>query len=80
MNFGIIIVIAIAGLWALGVFLGVIGGLSKPFTQNHAAMDSSSIKAQEQQTIEDTEAKRQKMMDDVKQKIQDMSQNVGHPP
>lgn len=74
MNIGIIIIIAFAGLWALGIFLGVISGISKPFSQVPAAMDSSGIKSQQQQTIEDTEAKRKKMMDDMKQKMQDMSQ------
>ena len=73
MNIGVIIVIAIAGIWALGIFLGVIGGLSKSFTHAPAAIDSSSVKLQEQQTIDDTEAKRQKMMDDMKQKMRDMS-------
>ena len=74
MNMGIIIVIAIAGLWALGVFLGVIGGLSKTFTHNSAAIDSSSVKSQEQKIIDDTEAKRQKLMDDMKQKREDAGQ------
>jgi hypothetical protein len=74
MNIGIIIVIAITGLWALGIFLGVIGGLSRAFTHIPAAIDSSSIKSQEQQTIDETEAKRQKLMDDMKQKIQDAGQ------
>ena len=74
MNFGIIILIAVAGLWALGIFLGAIGGLSKGFSHTPAAMDSSAIKAQEQKTIDDTEEKRQQMMDDMKQKIQDASQ------
>ncbi len=75
MNIGIIIVIAIAGLWALGIFLGFIGGLSKTFTPTPpAAINSSSIKSQERQTIEDTETKRQKLMDDMKQKIQDAGQ------
>ena len=71
---GIIILIAIAGFWALGIFLGLIGGLSKSFTHNPAAMDSSEIKTQEQKTIEDTEAKRKQMMDDMKQKMQDANQ------
>jgi hypothetical protein len=71
MNIGIIIVIAIAGVWALGIFLGLIGSLSKPFTHNSAVIDSSAVKSQEQQTIQDTEAKRKKMMDDIKQKIED---------
>ena len=74
MNMGIIIVIAIAGLWALGIFIGVIGGVSKTFTHTPAAFDSSSIKSQQKQTIEDTEARRQKLMDDMKQKIQDAQQ------
>ena len=67
----IIIIIAIAGLWALGIFFGLIGGLSKTFTHTPAALDSSAIKSREQQTIEDTEAKRQKLMDDMKQKMED---------
>ena len=74
MNIGIVILIAIAGLWVLGVFLGVIGGLSKPFTHNPQAIDSSEIKAQEQKTIEDTETKRKQLMEDMNQKMQDMSQ------
>jgi len=71
MNVGIIIIITIAGLWALGIFLGAIGGLSKTFTHAPAAMDSSSIKSQEQQTIQETEEKRQKLMGDIKQKMED---------
>ena len=74
MNFGIIIVIAIAALWAIGVFLGVIGGVSKAFTHSPAAMDSSAVKSQEQKSIEDTEERRQKLMDDMKQKIEDANQ------
>ncbi len=74
MNIGIIIVIAIAALWAVGIFLGVIGGLSKPFAHAPAGLDSSSIKSQEQQTIDDTKAKQQKLMDDMKQKMQDAGQ------
>jgi hypothetical protein len=72
---GIIIIIAVAGIWALGIFLGLIGGLSKTFTHAPAAMDSSSIKDQEQQTIEDTEEKQKKLMDDMKQKREDAGQN-----
>jgi len=71
MNFGFFILIAIAGLWALGIFLGAIGGLSKAFTHTPAAMDSSAIKSREEQSIQDTEEKRQKLMDDMKQKIED---------
>lgn len=71
MNMGIIIIIAIGGLWALGIFLGAIGGLSKAFTHTPAAMDSTLIKDQAQKTIDDTETKRKKMMDDMKQRIDD---------
>ena len=71
MNIGIIIIIAFAGIWALGIFFGLIGGLSKTFTHTPAAIDSSSIKSQEEQSIQDTEEKRQKMMDDIKQKMLD---------
>ena len=71
MNAGIIILIAIAGLWALGIFLGAIGGFSKTFSRIPAAMDSSSIKSQEEQTIQDTEEKRKRLMQDMKQKMED---------
>ena len=74
MNIGIIIFIAIAGLWALGIFLGLIGGLSKPFTNIPTAVDSSSIKSQGQQTAEQAKEAEQKLMEDIKQKIQDAKQ------
>ena len=74
MNMGIIIAIALAGLWALGIFFGLIGGLSKTFTHTPAAIDSSSIKSQEQQTTEQTKEKEQKLMDDIKQKMEDARQ------
>ena len=73
MNSGIILLIAIAAIWALGIFFGLIGGLSKTFTHAPTAMDSSTIKSQEQQTIQDTEEKRQKLMDDLKQKMEDQN-------
>ena len=72
MNLGIIIVVAVIGLWALGIFMGAIGGFTKSFKNNSPAIDSSSVKDQEQKSIDDTEAKRQKLMDDMKQKIDDM--------
>jgi hypothetical protein len=71
MNIGLIIIIAIAGIWALGLFFGAIGGLSKTFTHSPTVMDSSSLKTQEHQSIEDTKEKQQKLMDDMKQKMQD---------
>ena len=74
MNFGIIIIIAIAAIWALGVFLGLIGGVSKSFSNTPAAMDSSEIQHQAQQSIEDTEAKRKQMMENMKQKMEDAGQ------
>jgi hypothetical protein len=74
MNIGVIIVVAIAGLWALGIFLGVIGGFSKTFTHTPAGLDSSSIKSQAQESTEQTKEKEQKLMDDMKQKMQDAGQ------
>jgi hypothetical protein len=74
MNIGIMIVIAIAGLWGLGIFLGIIGGFSKTFTHVPASIDSSSIQSQEQQTTEQTKEKEQKLMDDMKQKREDARQ------
>ncbi len=73
MYMGIIIILAVAGLWAIGIFLGVIGGVSKTFTHAPAGMDSTSVKSQEQQIIDDTKDKQQKMMDDMKQKMEDSS-------
>ncbi len=74
MNMGIIIIIALTGLWALGIFLGIIGGLSKTFPHSSEGIDSSEIRSKEQKTIQDTEEKRQKLMDDMKQKMEDSSQ------
>ena len=68
---GIIIIVAIAGIWALGIFFGLIGGLSKTFTHTPSALDSSAIKSQEQQTIDDTQDKQKKLMDDMRQKMED---------
>ena len=74
MNIGIVIFIAIAGLWALGILLGFIGGLSKTSAHTPAAIDAASIQSQQHQTIEDTEEKRKKLMDDMKQKMEDEGQ------
>lgn len=71
MNIGIIILIAVLGLWALSIFLGVIAGSSKTFSKTAASLDSSSIKSKEEQIIQQTKEKQQKLMDDMKQKIQD---------
>lgn len=75
MNMGIIIIIAIAGLWALGIFFGAIGGLTKPFSNVPSGVDSSSTKTQEQQTIEDTQERQKAMMEDMKQKMRDAGHN-----
>ena len=75
MNMGIISVIAIAGIWVLGIFFGLIGGVSKTFTQPPSSgIDSSAVKSQEQQTIQETQEKQQKLMADMKQKMQDAGQ------
>jgi len=70
-----VLLIAVAGLWATSIFFGYIKGLSKTFSNTPAVVDSSSIKAQEQSTIEDTKEKQKQMMDDIKQKIQDARNN-----
>jgi hypothetical protein len=75
MNLGIIILVVIGGIWALGLFLGAIGGLSKTFTPTPtSAIDSSAVKSQQQQTIDDTEEKRQQLMDEMQQKMEDARQ------
>jgi hypothetical protein len=71
MNVIIIIFIAVAGIWGLGIFFGVIGGLSKTFSVAPEVNDSSSVKSQEQQFIDDTQDKQKAMMDEMKQKIED---------
>jgi len=70
-----ILLIAVAGLWATSIFFGYIKGLSKTFANTPAVVDSTSLKAQEQQTIEDTKEKQKQMMDGIKQKIQDARNN-----
>lgn len=77
MNIGILLFIAIASLWALGVFFGNFVKFPKTFTQTPSAADTSSIEAQEQRKIDETEAKRQQMMVDIKQKMQD-AQEASH--
>jgi len=72
MNLGIIIVIAVLGLWALSVFFGVIGGFSKAFNHSQTTIDSSDIKEQQQNTIEDTQEKQKEFEQDMKDKMQDM--------
>jgi hypothetical protein len=71
MNMGIIVVIIIAGMLALGVFFGAIG---KTFKQAPPPMDSSAVQTQAEQSIQDTKDKEQKLMDDMKQKMEDMQQ------
>ncbi|MDE1921126.1 MAG: hypothetical protein KGJ09_06840 [Candidatus Omnitrophica bacterium] len=68
MNFGIIVIIFIAGLWALSLLFG---GLTKSFSHAPSAIDSSSVRQQAQQSIEQTKEKQQELMDEMKQKIQD---------
>ena len=59
----------------MGIFFGLIGGLSKTFNHPQAsAIDSSATKDQEEQSIEDTKEKQQKLMDDMKQKMEDQNQ------
>jgi hypothetical protein len=71
MNFGIIIVLALGALWALGIFLGVIGGFSKNFAHTAPTLDSSDVKSQQEDTIEQTKEKQKQLMDDLRQKMQD---------
>ena len=71
MNMGIIIAVALLALWALGVFLGAIGGLSKPFKTPSGSINSSALKSQERKKAQETEEKRERMMEDLKQKMRD---------
>ena len=71
MNFTWIVLLVIGMLCALGLFLGYIGGMGKSFKDKTPGIDSSAVKSQQRQTIEETERKRQQYMDDMKQKISD---------
>jgi hypothetical protein len=72
MNIAIIAAIIVGLLWAMGLFLGVIGGTSKAFKDNPSpTINSKHIKAQSEESIRSTEEKRQRLMDDMKQKISD---------
>ncbi|MDE2027302.1 MAG: hypothetical protein KGK03_02060 [Candidatus Omnitrophica bacterium] len=68
MNFGIIIIIVVAGMWALGMLWG---GLNKSFSHAPAAIDSSAVKTEAQQSIDQTKEKQRELMDSMKQKIED---------
>lgn len=72
MNIGIIIAIAVLGLWALSVFVGAIGGFTKAFTHTPTAVDSSVTKDQAQNSIEDTQEKQKQEEQDMKDKMEDM--------
>jgi hypothetical protein len=73
MNFSTILLVIFGGLLALFLFFGYIQGLSKTFSPPPSAMDSSSIKTREQQSIDETREKEKQMMDAMKQKIRDGS-------
>jgi len=73
MNLSTIVLIIFGGLLVLSLYFGYIHGLSKAFSPQPSAMDSSTIKTREQQSIDDTKDKEKQMMDDMKQKIRDGS-------
>ena len=73
MNLGIIILIVILGLWGLGIFFGAIGGMAKAFHQPSSPTDSTTLQQREHQSIQDTNDKQKELMQDMKDKMDDMS-------
>ncbi len=72
MNLTVIILLAIGGLWVIGAFFGFIGTVPKAFKNDPTMhIDSSRIKSQSQESVESTEEKRKRMMEDMKQRISD---------
>lgn len=71
MNIGIIIAIAVLGLWGISLFFGALGGMSKTFSNTSPTIDSSSLKSQQEKTIQETKERQQKLMEDIKQKMLD---------
>ena len=72
MNLTIIILLIIGGLWFAGTFFGFIGSVPKAFKNDPSShIDSSRTKSQSQDSIESTEEKRQRLMEDMKQRISD---------
>jgi hypothetical protein len=71
MSWGMFFMIALAGLWILGIFMGLITGFSKTFKESPTNMYTPSIKVRQQEIVDDAEDKRQRMMDDIRQKIED---------
>ncbi len=72
MNLTIIIIIAIAGLWFIGAFLGFISGVPKTFkNDNTSHINAAAVQSQTKELAESTEQNRKKMMDDMRQKISD---------
>jgi hypothetical protein len=71
MNITVVVILVVGLLWAIGTFFGVIGQMSKPFKSLPYQSNSAQIRLKEQETIEDTEAKRKKLMEDMKQRISD---------
>ena len=73
MNFIIIIVCLIGGIWALGIFSGYVTGLGKSFknTPTSIAAQSAKIKDQQRQATQDARMKQQELMDEMKRKIAD---------
>jgi hypothetical protein len=74
MNVAITVIVLAGLLWVMGLFLGVIGGTSKAFKDDPSLkINSSQLKAKGAESIRSTEEKRQRLMEDMKQKISDSS-------
>ncbi len=73
MNYVIIILCIVGGLWGLSIFLGFVGGMSKSFknTPSSVSAQSEKTRKQQQETAEETRLKQRQLMEDMKQKISD---------
>ena len=76
MNFTWLILGLIGGLWCIGIFWGYLTGMGKSFrSPSTNSIQSSQLKLKQRQAIEDIEERRQKLMEDLKQKISDNRRN-----
>lgn len=71
MSLGTFIMVALAAIWIIGIFLGIVTGASKTFKETPANIYNASIKERQQEIVDDSNEKRQEMMDNIRQKIED---------
>ncbi len=73
MNIYAFVLVVFILLWVMGVFFGFLTGVSKTFKSepNQSSSQAEKIRAKEHQFAEDARMKRQKLMEDIQQKMRD---------